>query len=272
MPLVIPPLGDIHVPSSDYPDKAPPFSLEDQHQETARSRRAKACVVAPLCPAENRGDGEYLFGLLRLNAMTECEMQHIPFIPLKSRDPQPGPPAGNTLHYRNPSRQGPQPANSRSLAEDGRRPEGHRGGDDNPADQRAEAPPTPLRHATGQASLAPGGPQARKRSTTPPCGRQRDPATWRRHRQPRAGRRRASRASPVRTPPSADWAREAATRPDNATTLVREEPREGPCGPRGCNQPTTHDHPPPAPQRGLCPQSPFCPLTVVGVLFILRVK
>jgi hypothetical protein len=74
MPLVIPPLGAIHVPSGDDPDNALALSLEDNHEEATRTGRAKGCVVAPFRLPEDGADGEDLLGLFHPDPVTKREM------------------------------------------------------------------------------------------------------------------------------------------------------------------------------------------------------
>ena len=105
MPLIEAPLGGAHVPSGDDANESPRSHCEHDHEQPTSFRRPEHRMVAAFGPAEPRRNGEDFLGLLRLDAMAQGEMKHIPRVPLEFRDAHVREALGNTLdHQRRPSK------------------------------------------------------------------------------------------------------------------------------------------------------------------------
>ena len=84
MALVVSPLSDTHVPSSDYPREPLSLLFEDNHEESPRSCPAEGDIMTPPCLSEQRRECKGLLGLLWLDTVAKSKMQDISIIPLET--------------------------------------------------------------------------------------------------------------------------------------------------------------------------------------------
>lgn len=99
MALVVSPLSDTHIPSSDYPHEPLSLLFEHNHEESPRSCPAEGDILTPPCLSEQRRECKDLLGLLWLDTVAKSKMQDISIIPLETRDVHSGTRLGNTIHY-----------------------------------------------------------------------------------------------------------------------------------------------------------------------------